>query len=112
MNLNSKNKANKVATTFFTCYMGNEKYQELSISEKLQNLSEKVVILKKKYNHKLHSRLVAKHLLWLIEEYATEHNLCPDCFIETTYQTTRRETYFEQEEGKLCCNDCGWSEAV
>lgn len=105
-------KSHNVATTIFNFHMESDKFSNLHDTEKLEMLGEKVDTLKTSFTTKPFALLVAKRLLWIMEDYTKEHNLCPDCFQETSYQTICRQTYWQPEEGKVYCDHCGWSEAI
>lgn len=104
-------KAHNIATTIFDFHMESDIFAQLDVAEKLQLLSEKVDILKKKFKSKPFAQLVAKRILWIIEDYVQEKGLCPDCFLETSYVTVTRQTYWQPEDRKMVCHHCGWSEA-
>jgi thymidine kinase len=105
-------KAQNVATDIFNFHMESDRFKNLDNTEKLELLSEKVDTLKTKFKQKPFALIVAKRLLWMMEDYSKENDLCPDCFQETSYQVISRQTYWQPEEGKLCCEYCGWGEAM
>ncbi|PLS18863.1 hypothetical protein CVD28_00235 [Bacillus sp. M6-12] len=112
MNKAQELKAHNVANEMFTFHMENERFSTLNVAEKLELLSDKTDTLKKVFKTKPFAQLVAKRLLWIMEDYVKDNDLCPDCFQELSYRTITRQTYWQPEEGEQCCDQCGWSEAL
>lgn len=112
MNKAQKLKAQHVATEIFDFHMESDRFNNLNTTEKLELLLGKVDTLNTRFKAKPFATLVAKRIQWIMEDYTKDKNLCPDCFQEASYQTVLRQTYWQPEEGKICCYHCGWNEAI
>jgi len=105
-------RAKVVAKSIFDFHLESELFCHFDTKEKLEILSEKVYTLKTKFQDKHYAQLVAKYVVWFIDEYVEEHQLCPDCFTGLKYQTIYKPTYYQPESGCLVCNNCGYQEAM
>lgn len=105
-------KAHNVANDIFSFHMETIRFSDRNDREKLAILSEKAYTLNTVFQDKAFAQLVAKRILWIIEDYVKEQALCPGCFQGTEYRTTHHQTYWKPEEGELYCEDCGWKEAM
>lgn len=112
MSLLQERKAQRVATMIFDFHVESQVFDGLNDTERLEVLSEKIHVLKTRFKEKPFAQLVAKHLLWAMEDYARDQQLCPECYHKTKYKPLFRKTYWQPEAGKYFCDYCGWSEAA
>jgi len=112
MALLQERKAQRVATVIFEFHMNSKLFDRLDATEKLGVLSDKIYVLKTRFKEKPFAQLIAKYLLWTIDDYTRENLLCPECYHKTRYTPLLRKNYWQSEAGKLVCDHCGWSEDI